>query len=182
MLHIYNMLSRDEYPLKTIDAPELFNRSQSKLSLSDLKAIFRVKKDRYERKSKDHARCKRKYNFAYYVFGMITVILSSISSVLLGSKSIVSVKDNYIIVAFCFNIITTVLSLGLNFLGVENKASVHNVSKLQYRDLALDIEALLVTESDVEEYKDYEKVVIEREKMINSMSIDTNSFLLCDSK
>lgn len=145
----------------------------------NLKNIFQEKKDKYEKLALKHSSCRRKYQVVYYTVGIITIVLSSIQSLLLGSKSITNVKDKYLIISFVFGLLITIFSMILNFLSIETRINQHNSSKLGYLDLCLDIDKLIVNCKDSHQLSDEFLTIDEKEKMINSYALDPESLFVC---
>lgn len=95
-----------------------------------------------------------------YIFtSVIALVFSTVVSLMLGSKSIQNAKDNFTIVMFVLNLISTIIVSVVNFLKLESKIKEHESTVQQYESLLFDIESGLE-----------KNVILEKEKMINNYS------------
>lgn len=119
-------------------------------------------------KVKKHADMSMVYRTFYFSMGGLQVLLSVIATAMSGSRSFAAANDSLIRAIFVFSILGTVLSALLNFFGIEKKISDHHTTKCQYYDVNRDTAHFLRVEQTEDSMYEFEGVIVEREKFIQS--------------
>ena len=145
-----------------------------------LKKDLENKIEDYRVEANQQSSAKKKYQFIYYLGGIITIIMTTVQSMLLGSRSISSVANSLDIVNFTISLIVSIITLLMNFLSIEKKISQYHTTSLQLKELASDISSSIIINNSEEELLTLEEIVNEKIKFINSYKIDPHSFILCD--
>jgi len=91
----------------------------------------------------------------YITCSVIGIVLSTVCSLLLGSKSISDIRDTTALIAFLFNVIATVMVAVVNFLQLETKIHQHISTAKQLQDLEWEKKSLT------------QELYLEKLKMIN---------------
>ena len=111
----------------------------------------------YQREIQAHERNAFIITIIYLVSSICGLILQTIVSFMLGSKSISNIRDTFTFTAFICNMVGTIIITIINFLKLETKINEHSKTVNDYENLIVDIEKGISI-----------PVIIEKQKNINS--------------
>jgi len=135
----------------------------------NLREDLNSKHRRFQGLSRRHKQMERSYRITYYILGCIHVVLSVIVSCLSGALSLnESDRTPYTLAMFIMALIASVLSALLNFIGIEEKISLHHSTAGQYADISKELVTFLLTNKSESDYRDQEMIILEKDKFISS--------------
>jgi hypothetical protein len=107
----------------------------------------------------DHLKNKKIISNIYYVVTIISLLLSTVTTFLLGSKSINDIDDKITLASFVLNILSTCLITAVNSLQLETKITKHKHTIKEIEDLFINY--------TIEQIDENNEIVKEKISMIN---------------
>lgn len=132
---------------------------------SDLQEKF----DKYADLAYQHKKNEKVYAWIYRILGYGAVLLSTISSCIIGSSGL-STDNPRSSITFSFTLLTSILTTTLVFFKIQDLKVAHHSTSSQYSDLCNDMQVFLLNGHDPDECKEMVNLVSEKIKFIKSYS------------
>lgn len=133
-----------------------------------MKLDIKNKKADIQKKIKEHSKNSIYIKWIYYTLSLVGLIFNTISSLLIGSKSIKDLSDSISLIVFILTLTSTLIITVVNFLKLESKSSHHNQSKTEYEELMY-----LIDDDNLLNNKEKYDAVYNREIIIGRYAPDT---------
>ena len=104
---------------------------------------------------KDHQKNEKILKWIYIGLNILSLILSTIVSLMLGSQSISNIHNTISLVSFIFNVISTISISIVNTLKLETKIEKHCTTFKKMEELKIEMESCDLNDLDLlkEKYK-----------------------------
>jgi hypothetical protein len=108
---------------------------------------------------RDHEKNHRIISVIYISLSLVSIVLSTFTTFLLGSKSIADIADKISLSCFLMNLISTIIISTINFLQLETKIGKHKHTVREIEDVFIN--------HTMEEINDNSEIIQEKISMIN---------------